>query len=557
MDLIIVMSLYRKYRPKDFPSLVGQDHIKTTLLNAIKSKKLAHAYLFTGPRGTGKTTTARLLAKAVNSSQMTEDGNFDNCEFAAEIDAGRLIDVIEIDAASNRGIDEIRDLREKINYSPTRAPNKVYIIDEVHMLTKEAFNALLKTLEEPPSFVYFILATTEIQKVPETIISRCQRFDFKRISEADLVARLKFVAESEEIRAEENALKIIAKQARGGLRDALTMMEQLVHGNKLEAEYVQKVLGLSKAMGVENTYELMLKGETLEAIQTLKKLHEQGTDLVNFNKEILEFLREKLMESLEKSTGNINWLLQTIENFQEAYEKQKFSYIPELPLEIAIIKSSGGGSRQPRKLAETNSSTVSTEEVKKKSELKTETIVESLKVAEDIKVEEILEVKMPEDKVVETVLVAEKVEIVAEEISSNAVQEKLEIKIEEITQKWGRIAGRIENTVAKRCFMAGKPLQMEGGNLVIGFSNNFNKDKLFVPELLAVSEQAIADEMGVRIGLKGIVDEKLAIQPIARDEAPMPQEFPTANMTGEKFQPAKTESMLGSALSVFGGEVVE
>jgi DNA polymerase-3 subunit gamma/tau len=394
------MSLYRKYRPKDFPSLVGQDHIKTTLLNAIKSKKLAHAYLFTGPRGTGKTTTARLLAKAVNSSQMSEDGNFDNCEFAAEIDAGRLIDVIEIDAASNRGIDEIRDLREKINYSPTRAPNKVYIIDEVHMLTKEAFNALLKTLEEPPSFVYFILATTEIQKVPETIISRCQRFDFKRISEADLVARLKFVAENEEIRADEDALKIIAKQARGGLRDALTMMEQLIHGNKLEAEYVQKVLGLSKAMGVENTFEMMVNGQTLEAVQTLKKLHEQGTDLVNFNKEILEFLREKLMENLEKGTGNINWLLQTIENFQEAYEKQKFSYIPELPLEIAIIKSSGGGSRQPQKAAENNSSTNKTEEVKKKSELKSEEVAVKIEEKREEKIEPV-KVEMVVEKSVE------------------------------------------------------------------------------------------------------------------------------------------------------------
>ncbi|MGL5830752.1 MAG: DNA polymerase III subunit gamma/tau [Candidatus Altimarinota bacterium] len=530
------MSLYRKYRPKDFPSLVGQDHIKTTLLNAIKARKLAHAYLFTGPRGTGKTTTARLLAKAVNSTQMSEDGNFDNCEFAAEIDAGRLIDVIEIDAASNRGIDEIRDLREKINYSPTRAPNKVYIIDEVHMLTKEAFNALLKTLEEPPSFVYFILATTEIQKVPETIISRCQRFDFKRISENDLVARLKFVAESEEIRADEDALKIIAKQARGGLRDALTMMEQLVNGNKLEADYVQKVLGLSNAMGVDNTYQLMLNGQSLEAVQTLKKLHEQGTDLVNFNKEILEFLRGKLMESLEEGkSGEVSWLLQTLENFQEAYEKQKFSYIPELPLEIAIIKSSKTRQTQP-KLADGNNSSASSqgEEAKKKSELKVEEAV-----------------KIPEAKIVEVEKpVAESIVIAEEKIELEEVQlgNSLDVKISEIEQKWSRIVGRIENTVAKRCLMAGKPLQLEGGNLTIGFSSNFSKDKLFVPELLQVSEQAILEEMGVKITLKGMVDEKLAIlhsNSFKKEEAPMPS-----------APSAPANNMLGSALNVFGGEVV-
>lgn len=514
------MSLYRKYRPKDFPSLVGQDHIKTTLLNAIKAGKLAHAYLFTGPRGTGKTTTARLLAKAVNSAQMSEDGNFDNCEFAAEIDAGRLIDVIEIDAASNRGIDEIRDLREKINYSPTRAPNKVYIIDEVHMLTKEAFNALLKTLEEPPSFVYFILATTEIQKVPETIISRCQRFDFKRISENDLVARLKFVAESEEIRADEDALKIIAKQARGGLRDALTMMEQLVNGNKLEADYVQKVLGLSNAMGVENTYELMLKGEALEAVQTLKALHEQGTDLVNFNKEILEFLREKLMEILEQGkTGEVSWLMQTLENFQEAYEKQKFSYIPELPLEIAIIKSSKTRQIQPKQAEGNHSSTsLPAEEAKKKSELKVETVVKTA------------EVEIP---------VEEKIDL--QEVK---LENSLDIKIDEIEQRWSRIVGRIENSLAKRCLMAGKPVQLEGGNLTLGFSSNFSKDKLFVPELLQISEQAIMEEMGVRVALKGLVDEKYGEKMSFKTNEEPKQENPSSN------------GMLGSALSVFGGEVV-
>jgi len=284
------MSLYRNYRPKDFPSLVGQDHIKINLLNAIKSGQIAHAYLFTGPRGTGKTTTARLMAKAINA-EMTEDGRFDGSEIAEEIDSGRLIDVIEIDAASNRGIDEIRDLREKINYSPTRAKNKVYIIDEVHMLTKEAFNALLKTLEEPPSFVYFILATTEIHKVPETIISRCQRFDFRRITEKDLFDRLTFVCQTEGFTAEDEALKIIARQSRGGLRDALSLLEQLVTGKKLDSENVKKVLGISNFGAVETIYGMLRDGEAADAVAEISKIFAAGVDLVQFNKELLDYLR--------------------------------------------------------------------------------------------------------------------------------------------------------------------------------------------------------------------------------------------------------------------------
>lgn len=338
--LRVLMSLYRKHRPKDFPSLVGQDHIKITLLNAIKAGQVSHAYLFTGPRGTGKTTTARLLAKAINVETMSEDGRFDGSELAEEIDHGRLIDVIEIDAASNRGIDEIRDLREKINYSPTRAKNKVYIIDEVHMLTKEAFNALLKTLEEPPSFVYFILATTEIHKVPETIISRCQRFDFRRITEADLVARLKVVATAESVQAEEEALQIIARQARGGLRDAISLFEQLITDRKVGAERAKQVLGISNWGAAEELFALLMAGDAAGGVKKLEEIFAAGGDLTQFNRDFLDFLRKKLLDSVKQNDyAETGRNIQLIDYFQEAYEKLKFSYIPELPLEIAIVKA--------------------------------------------------------------------------------------------------------------------------------------------------------------------------------------------------------------------------
>ncbi len=334
------MSLYRTYRPKDFVSLIGQEHIKTTLLNAIKSNRVSHAYLFTGPRGTGKTTTARLLSKAINAEKVNDNGTFEPSEILDEIEAGKLIDIIEIDAASNRGIDEMRDLREKINFAPTRTKNKVYIIDEVHMLTKEAFNALLKTLEEPPSFVYFVLATTEISKVPETIISRCQRFDFRRITLNDLIDRLKEIAKIEKIETEDEALMIIAKHARGGLRDALGLMEQVIKNGKILKSNVEKVLGMAQFQVVEELTRLIEQGNAAEGLKKIGELHQTGVDLTVFNKDILEYLRQQMLTEVEKGNlEKVNQLVKVIEMFQESYEKLRYSYIAELPLELATVKA--------------------------------------------------------------------------------------------------------------------------------------------------------------------------------------------------------------------------
>lgn len=491
------MSLYRKYRPKDFPSLIGQEHIRITLLNAIKEGQIAHAYLFTGPRGTGKTTTARLLAKAINADKMTEDGRFDGSEIAEEIDAGRLIDVVEIDAASNRGIDEIRDLREKISYAPTRAKNKVYIIDEVHMLTKEAFNALLKTLEEPPTFVYFILATTEINKVPETIISRCQRFDFRRITDQDILGRLKFVAEQEGILAEEEALKMIARQARGGLRDALSLLEQLISGKKVEAEKVKNLLGISNALAAEKMYALVEDGDASEAVKELQIIFAQGVDLIQFNKEMLDLLRQKLVEKVNAAdTNGATKIIDLIGNFQEAYEKHKFSYIPELPLEVAIVKSCLKAGLSPSK-ANPSATDEAMDGSKKKPELE--------------KKEEV---------------------IVSEDADGEIKASLTEVSFDEVLSRWTSVFDRIQNPLAKRCLMAGKPVGIEGNRVTLSFSSNFNKDKLFVPELLAVCEKAMEEELGKSLKLEGRVDLAMAQQNEAK------------------------EATIDSAMNVFGGELV-
>jgi DNA polymerase-3 subunit gamma/tau len=537
------MSLYRKYRPKDFPSLIGQEHIKTTLLNAIKAGNIAHAYLFTGPRGTGKTTTARLLAKAINAEIMTEDGRFDGSEIAEEIDNGRLIDVIEIDAASNRGIDEIRDLREKINYAPTRAKNKVYIIDEVHMLTKEAFNALLKTLEEPPSFVYFILATTEINKVPETIISRCQRFDFRRITELVLIDHLRQVALTEDIAAEEEALRLIAKHARGGARDALTLLEQIATEKRLDTERVKNVLGISNFSACDELLTMLEKGQIAEAMTKLDQIFQAGVDLVQFNKDLLDYLRQKLLETVRSGDhGQARRYIDLLGFFQEAYEKQKFSYIPELPLEVAIAKAglgyTGNGHSQPAAERPAAATT-------RPAQQPAQSTVQAAQM--------------------DTLPASQQGE---QDDGSKKKSETTEItgqlNLEKLLAQWNGILNRIQNPLAKRCLMSGKPVEFCEPNLTLAFSNNFNKDKLFVPELLSVVELAIFEQCGQHIKLQGKIDPGLVIIPQRdheREHAGIAGGGVSQRAAGEQnaHAPAgqaapvkKSENMLESAMNVFG-----
>jgi DNA polymerase-3 subunit gamma/tau len=332
------IALYRKYRPQNFENLVGQEAVQRTLLNAIKSGHLSHAYLFCGPRGTGKTTTARLVAKAINCISPEATGESCNrCEYCQAMGEGRLVDLIEIDAASNRGIDEIRDLREKIKFSPTQAPHKIYIIDEVHMLTTPAFNALLKTLEEPPAHAYFILATTEAHKLPDTIISRCQRFDFHRMEDAVLIERLRHIARQESIEVEENALTLIARSSEGGMRDAISLFEQLMSGGKVTEQDTLAILGLTNQAAVQMLYDALEAKDMKTALTHLQNLHKEGYDLYQFNREFLHLLRQKMLEALSKKE-NLLKLLKWIEAFQQSGKELKQTLIPQLPLEMAIIK---------------------------------------------------------------------------------------------------------------------------------------------------------------------------------------------------------------------------
>ena len=302
------IALYRKYRPQNFDELVAQDHITKVLKNAIKKNQLSHAYLFVGSRGTGKTSTARILAKAVNCENPTKDGNPCNeCRICKSISDGTFLDLVEIDAASNRGIDQIRELKERIEFSPSDGKYKVYIIDEVHMLTNEAFNALLKTLEEPPEHVIFILATTDVHKLPATILSRCQRYDFRLGSDSELREMIEKVAEKEGLKIENGALDIIVRNAKGSYRDALSLLDVVFNGQPKDSdvgsiteEETRIVLGIPEFNLVNNFLISLVSGNAKEALECIKEIEMQGINIPQFVSYTLEILREVLVSKLSK-----------------------------------------------------------------------------------------------------------------------------------------------------------------------------------------------------------------------------------------------------------------
>ena len=335
-------ALYRKYRPRRFQDLVGQEHIARTLLNAVKNDKIAHAYLFCGPRGTGKTSAAQIMSRAVNCLEPVGNEPCGSCEACRRILAGNSLDILEIDAASNRGIDEMRELRERVKYTPAQEKYKVYIIDEVHMLTTEAFNALLKTLEEPPNHVIFILATTEPHKVPVTVISRCQRFDFHRIGQNAIVKHLADICQKEQVDATADALELIARRAEGGLRDAISLLDQCIVASEgtITLQTISRVLGIVDEAFVAKMAVAIAQCNAVAVMKGVDILSSEGRDLRQFLQQLLEYVRQQLLYGISRKSKAVisgRRALQMLRDLVDGDQKLKTSLTPRLTLEIALL----------------------------------------------------------------------------------------------------------------------------------------------------------------------------------------------------------------------------
>lgn len=489
------MSLYLKYRPQNFASLVGQDHATKTIQSALQNHSLAHAYLFCGPRGTGKTSLARILAKGLNCQNPIGGSEPCNqCSICTSINAGKLVDLIEIDAASNRGIDEIRELREKIVFAPSQAKTKVYIIDEVHMLTKEAFNALLKTLEEPPEHAYFVLATTEAHKIPETIVSRCQQFSLNRIGVLDISHRLEEIATNEGVKFQKEALDLIAKLSNGGLRDAIGLMEQMMMTGEVTLEKVSENLGLTGGEHLEKFFGYLMERKTLKAIELLNQIKAKGKNTTQFLREIISYLREQMLINLGNSQDT-RLILGFIDIFTEAGRQIDLCPIPELPIEMAIIRACAF-----------------------------ETEVQN----DDIK-----QAKEPVRGSTASTLAPELTKIQPVQTGSAAFLE--EIGLSQIKKDWQRVLEAIDTPFIRMSLLDGEPVSYDSGILTISFKSATFMEKVNSAANQSVVQRAFEKVFGKKLSLN-LEIRKVKLSPLTKKSEEAKDKAPTAvEMAAEVF----------------------
>jgi DNA polymerase-3 subunit gamma/tau len=496
---------YRKWRPQALAEVVGQEHVTQTLHNALTNAHVSHAYLFCGPRGTGKTSTGRILAKAVNCLNNEGKGEpCNSCAMCQAITEGRALDVIEVDAASNRGIDEIRDLREKVNYAPNQARYKVYIIDEVHMLTKEASNALLKTLEEPPPHVIFVLATTEAHKVLPTILSRCQRFDFHRISQADVVAKLSHICESEGIHVETEALRLIARAATGSLRDAENILQQLTthYGAEIELQQVQALLGISGDWRAKELIKHIINNDVAAGVVTINSVNSDGLDLRQFNHELVEFLRILLLIKTG-SDAAIDLTAEDIKELKDLAAKASLPHIlrtvklfgqleldnySTLPLELALVECAMPTvekEEEPVRQVEAAQSTgIATPEVTPPPTKKPDDKPKAAKAPEPPSVPEPASAK----------------ELPSTTESARAAPLEAGREIEQIKLNWSKIINQAPDGIGKTptaaLLRSAKPLSFEDDTIVISFKYAYHKEKMDNLDNQKIAEKIISSFLG-------------------------------------------------------------
>lgn len=464
------MSLYRKYRPQAFADVVGQDHVVTTLEQAAKQDKLAHAYLFAGSRGTGKTSVARIMAKVIMTRGIEDEKIRD--QVVKGIEEGSIVDLLEIDAASNRGIDDIRDLVEKIQFSPVVAAAKVYIIDEVHMLTKEAFNALLKTLEEPPAYAYFILATTELNKIPSTIQSRCQCFPFRFIRDEDIVRRLQYISDQERITVDREALRAIARHVEGGMRDAVSLLDQLRSLEKIEVDDVKQRIGSTGHEFVEQVLAALDAKDTQALVQTVRTIEENGIPLDVFARQLLSEMRDKVHEAVQNGTSTAP-LVHILDVLLDAIRDIRSAPVPGLVMEAALLHicSADASTAATAPLASAKPEPATTPE----PEVQAAPAPEPKK--EEVPKEEVAKNKEEPSE--------------PEESLQAAAVEAADVTVESVRQAWPKILKDTQPASIRMSLKDGHITGVEGSTVKIAFSSAFHRDKVQDTE----ASRAIEDVM--------------------------------------------------------------
>lgn len=458
------MSLYGKYRPKAFAEIVGQDHITTTLERAVERREIAHAYLFSGSRGTGKTSTARILARHILTRDMSNDVLIRQIQKG--IDDGNIVDLLEIDAASNTGVENIRDLIEKISFAPVAASGKVYIIDEAHMLSKGAFNALLKTLEEPPPHAYFVLATTELWKVPMTIQSRCQRFSFHPLREEDIVRQLQFIADQEHITIERPALRVIAHHVQGGMRDAIALLEQLRSIGNITAAEVKLRIGESGEELVAQMFSALEKHDGKTITHIAQELEERGIPAELFLRECLMTTRHTLREVVEDGDGSPALFLHLLDTLLTALREVRWSPIPSLVVESAFLSLCNEDKDAARTFFKWN----------RKRE--------------------------PDDQK------EQEKPLPVQDTKSPTVIEAPEVALATLQEQWQTIIHHVQSPAVRMSLKNCRLAQMEGKTLTLVFPSAFHRDKVSDIAASRDVEKCIAAVFKVQIRIRCLLEEE-------------------------------------------------
>lgn len=567
------ISLYRKYRPQSFTDVIGQQHIVQTLSNAIKHDRIGHAYLFTGPRGTGKTTMARIFAKAINCTNSKDGNPCLECENCKNIGEGKSLDVFEIDAASNTGVENIRELRENVKFPPSQAKYKVYIIDEVHMLSSGAFNALLKTLEEPPAHVIFILATTEIHKVPETIISRCQRFDFTRLSLEHIIEKLSLIAKQEKVEVEKSALEMIAISAEGGMRDAESLFSQVLslEDKSITSKEVEEILGTTKRQHIEKMVDHILDKDLLGAVSLVDELSQDGYDLEVFHKALLNYLRQVMLlcvdEKLSKTfsfeltkeqTETVKKqakghtpaeMVEIINCFTEIQGKIKSAFIPQLPLELALVNAIKG--KTTSLVAPQNAPTRPNPQPVAYQPQEAVRYQEPPKAAPEVKS------SIPEQPVAKPT-----VEFKA---PAEAPQAAPEVKpafdtanlqdgvfsLSDVQKNWNAFIkeATVENQAFGALFPSCKAIAVDGSTIIIATKFGFHRDMAMEQNNRLTLEATFAKILGSKVIIKAITEEESGMKVFEARPVINPAEV-------KQEKPSETSSLLADAMGMMGGRLI-